>query len=885
MGARTQALLKRRPAAAAALLAALAAVASLLAPAAAPAAAAPATLDAGNGSTLVVEPKPFRLSVRDARTGEERVGTVAGLEGAPVRLPGIDGPQPVEPFGAAGGFPAFGFVVGASPGVTFPVSFFTGNRLFGAEAGGLVSVVEATAVRPTATGLELDLRTDAPGAPAAAMTIDRLPGGGVKVDLRPPREIDPVATVFTLRSPEDEGLYGLGARKDVFNQRGRLRNVWVEQQNSADERLEPIPGADPTGTFGEDYTFPNGPQAGYFVQAALHGSRGWAAWVGQTALSRVDLAASRADAIRWGVKSPGVTLSLAGGGLEPAAKSYTAAVGRAPAPPRYVYEPWIDVINQGDSEESGGDDGDAGGQSEAAPNGAGFNDGARVRRDLEDLARQARELDLPIGTLGVEGWHNVPGGEELFESLREQGFHLSAYWNPFHAEGQPATEDARKRGIFIKDPKGDPYPIVTNRGNRSFVIDYSNPKALDYWKEQIERSCSLGFEAFMHDFGEIVTEGMTFANGNPPEVEHNAYPVRYHRAARAALDACAQRRQGFDPFFYVRAGYSGIGDEPGVIASTSSVFPGDETTDYSQGSGIPSVPPAMLNMAMGGGYTFTTDVGGYLDLYTPRTSEELFIRWSQLAAFTAVSRSHNSTSNGSVYPDTYGEPQLSIYRRYAKAKVKLIPLVDEWSKRAADDGTIGPVRPLVLDDPSPAARSIDDEWLLGSDILVAPVLERGATERKVYLPAGSRWQRVVVGEDGSLVAQGVPADGGQTITAPAPLEDIPLFQRVKGGAAQPAPNGAGAGPAATPPGRTDAGNKSNAGSRPRGSGGRGRAGDDDDRGRGSTRVRARENGGEAGNSGGGSLPFTGFAPGWILLAATALLVAGLALRRAARSRP
>lgn len=112
------------------------------------------------------------------------------------------------------------------------------------------------------------------------------------------------------------------------------------------------------------------------------------------------------------------------------------------------------------------------------------------------------------------------------------------------------------------------------------MIDFSDPAAIPFWKEQIARSCELGFEAVMHDFGELITEGMTFASGLPPDLEHNAYPVRYHRAARRALSACARREPGFNPFFYVRVGYSGIGDRSGegTIGATSGVFPGDETT-------------------------------------------------------------------------------------------------------------------------------------------------------------------------------------------------------------------------------------------------------------------------------------------------------------------
>ena len=817
-------------------------------------------LRAGNGETLRIERSPFRLALVD-RGGDETVATVPGREGLPVRVPGIDGPQPFEPLGPAGGFPALGFVVGTNPDATFPVSFYTGNRLFGAEAGALISVIEVIDVRRTARGAVLRLRTDAPSLSPARLRVVRLPGGGVELALRAPPEIDPAATMFTLASPHREALYGLGARKDQFDQRGLLRNVWVEQQNASDDRVDDTIGIPPGGPIGQDYTFPNGAQAAYYVQAALHGSRGWAAWLDQTTLSRLDLAHSRDDAIRWGVKGPRLTLSLAGGGLEPASRSYTADVGRAPAPPRYAYEPWIDVINEG--------------EGEAAPNGAGFSGGRRVKHDLKRIVRVARRENIPIGTLGVEGWDEVPGRHRFFPSLRKRGFHLSAYWNPFHSPGNAAYREARRRDIFIETETGDDYPILTNRGNRSFVIDYSHPKARPFWEEQIDRSCDLGFEAFMHDFGEFVTEGMRFHNGNPPDVEHNAYSVRYHRAARAGLARCADRRRGFHPFFYVRAGYSGVGDSPGVIGSTSSVFPGDETTDWSEGSGIPSVPPAMLNLAMGGSYTFTTDVGGYLDLVAPRTSPELFIRWSQLAAFTAVSRVHNSTFNGSVYPFTYGRRMLEIYRRYARAKVDLIPLVDRWSERAAKRGAIGPVRPLVLDDSSPAARSIDDQWLLGRNILVAPVLEDGARNRRVYLPRGSRWQRVTVAPNGELVAQGQPQRGGRRVTASAPLADIPVYVRAATrGVESPPPRADRTTGEGGPQARTSTGGR---GEEPAG------------------RARVREaadavvppssdalGGGGAGPSAEESLPFTGLSLGVLAAVAALAMLAGTLLRRRTR---
>jgi hypothetical protein len=340
-----------------------------------PAAAGPddavLTVPLADGSVLVVEKAPLQLRLLGP-DGSEQLSTVPGRQGPPVRLPGLDGPQPVEPLGAAGGFPALGFVVGADPAVSYPLPLFTGNRLFGAELGVLVSLVEVVDVVRRPGGLDLQVRTDAPSAGPAVVQIRRLPSGGVRLTVTPPDGVDPVSSVVTLASPDGEGLYGLGARKDAFDQRGRLRNVWTEQQNASDERVEPATCA----TLGCDYTFPNGEQAAYFVQPSLHGSRGWTAWTPQTELSRLDLAASRDDAVRWAVAAPTLDLRLAGGGLEESSATYTADVGRAPAPPAWVYEPWVDVINEG--------------EGEAAPNGGGFSGGQRVRDDLLAIVEQPR---------------------------------------------------------------------------------------------------------------------------------------------------------------------------------------------------------------------------------------------------------------------------------------------------------------------------------------------------------------------------------------------------------------------------------------------------------------------------------------------------------------
>jgi len=705
-----------------------------------------------DGTTVVVGRAPFRLSVVDG-AGRERVGTVPGLEGAPVRVPGIDGPMPLEPLGPVGGFPAIGFVVGADAGVSWPLPLYTGNRLLGGEAGALVNLVEVVDSTPTTTGLALRVRTDAPSLGPARVVLRRLPGGGVRVRVSPPEGLTPTGTMFSLRSPRGEGLYGLGGRKDAFDQRGLLRNLWVEEQNAGDERVEPATCA----TVGCDYTFPNGAQAAYLVQPSLHGSRGWTAWTSETALGRLDLAGSDDTTVRWGTATPRLTFSLAAGGLVRSALAHTADVGRSPAPPRWVYRPWVDVINEG--------------EGEAAPNGGGFTGGARVKADLRAVVGRSRAARLPLGVLGVEGWQAVAGRKRFFARLRDRGYHLSAYWNPFHSPGNPGYDAAARRDLFIDGPDGSPYPFVNNRGAVTHAIDWTKPGARSFWRRQLDRSARLGFEGWMHDFGEFVTEGMRFADGTPPELMHNRYPVLLHDAARRAARRLARDRPGFRPFFYVRSGFDG------AQRSSGAVFPGDETTDWSQASGLPSVVPAMLNLALGGFPTFTTDVGGYFDFVAPRTTPQLLVRWGQLAALTPVMRVHSSTHHGSLYPHELSGPHLDAYRRYARLKVRLAGLVDRLARRAAAGHGIGPVRPVVLADPSPAARGVDDQWLLGPDLLVAPVLTRDASSRTVYLPRGDRWRRVRVTGTGRLMAAGASVAGGRRVRVPVTLRDIPLFVR------------------------------------------------------------------------------------------------------------
>jgi sulfoquinovosidase len=176
----------------------------------------------------------------------------------------------------------------------------------------------------------------------------------------------------------------------------------------------------------------------------------------------------------------------------------------------------------------------------------------------------------------------------------------------------------------------------------------------------------------------------------------------------------------------------------------------------------------MLNRAIGGAYGYSTDIGGYLDLYTPHpTTKELLLRWAELSVFTPFFRLHGSLLAGTHTPWRYDAQTVRIYNRLARLHDREIPLILRlW--READRTGIPPTLPLWLVYPRDhrAARQ-QQEWLLGRNLLVAPVVTQGARGRSVYLPTGC-WRS---------------AQSGRRLHGPvatwirAPLAVLPYFAR------------------------------------------------------------------------------------------------------------
>ncbi|HEY0420769.1 MAG TPA: TIM-barrel domain-containing protein, partial [Acetobacteraceae bacterium] len=198
------------------------------------------------------------------------------------------------------------------------------------------------------------------------------------------------------------------------------------------------------------------------------------------------------------------------------------------------------------------------------------------------------------------------------------------------------------------------------------------------------------------------------------------------------------------------------------------LWAGDQCVDFSRHDGLRTVITAALSAGLVGNAYHHSDIGGYTSLFGLTRTPELIMRWAELATFTPVMRTHEGNRPRDNLQIDQSPELLAHFAAMTRVHKHLLPyfrtLVDEASARG------WPMqRALFLHFPDdPATYGIDDQYLLGADLLVAPVHAAGAAEWSAYLPAGSRWRHVWSGRI---------FEGGQRATVPAPLGQPPVFFR------------------------------------------------------------------------------------------------------------
>lgn len=417
---------------------------------------------------------------------------------------------------------------------------------------------------------------------------------------------------------------------------------------------------------GDRFTFPNGPQAAYYVQSSFVSSHGYGFQLTRDELTHWRLASDRPDAWQVQDAAPAIDYVVMPGSGRQAVAGLTALNGRQPAPPDWALGTLMDRLVK-------------------YPSDPPDRYAREVEGDLRDLTRYHVHLD----GYRIEGWQFLPAAtrRRFIATLRRRGIHPLVYSRLFVGKDRIGTDDpaaydeALAKGYVATHADGRPYVFTSNFNADAAVIDFTNPAAVRWWQARIRRALDMGADGFMQDFGEQVVADMHFHDGTTGAERHNGLAALAHRATRAVVRAYERAHPRRHIWFFTRAGHSGT---PGAAAYEGGNFPGDETTDWTRSSGLASQTTDMLNRAVGGAYGFTTDIGGYFDVgpYQP-TTRELFDRWTEWAALSPFFRLHGSLAAGTHTPWSYGPETLALYKRMAALHTRARPLIRRlW--RAAD---------------------------------------------------------------------------------------------------------------------------------------------------------------------------------------------------------
>jgi alpha-D-xyloside xylohydrolase len=568
----------------------------------------------------------------------------------------------------------------------------------------------------------------------ATLTITATPTatGVLSVHLAPP--VGTQAVAICLPTAGDEHFYGLGERFGRLDLVGQLMANWSA-----------------------DHAFTSDPSTSYSPVPFLLSSRGYGLLVETTAYATFDLRHTLSGRYCICVATGTLTLTrIAGPHPHTILERYTAMVGRPPLPPRWAFGVWKNVI--------GGPE--------------------RVEQEVARLRAAGIPLDAvwiydAVDERAIMGWPwqvyrpvasgQYPDLRGLIARLHAQQLKVLGYLNNFVYAGSEAFADAARHGYLLQTPHGQPYVEPWAFAPRAWV-DFTNPAATAWWQARVTSALTdVGFDGAMLDFGEAPPLAARYANGLPGAVLHNQYPVFYHRAAHRAGQAAKPQ----DVVFLARAGYSGS------QRYTTGRFTGDQERSWDAQRGLPSVLAGMLNGSLSGWPYWGLDIGGFYEpgplpadesaaarAHRLGAEKELWIRWVQLGALSPTMRDMLGAQTDPVTLWT-DEETLEVFRLYARLHTALKPYLYHYASLAHTRG-LPILRPLFFNYPDDSVTyTLHDEYLVGDDLLVAPVLAPGQTARTLYLPTGA-WCHYWTG---NLYT------GPGWVTAPAPLHQIPLFLR------------------------------------------------------------------------------------------------------------
>lgn len=377
-------------------------------------------------------------------------------------------------------------------------------------------------------------------------------------------------------------------------------------------------------------------------------------------------------------------------------------------------------------------------------------------------------------TFGKQLWWNwehdrdhYPLWRPLLEDLEAKNVRLMTYINPFLvdvSEKENARRnlllEAQEKGYLVKKEGGEDY-LLLQTSFTAGLIDLTNPEAREWLKQVLrDQLLTTGVSGWMSDFGEGLPYDAVLFDGTPAASYHNRYPEEWAKLNRELID---ELPNGDEYVFFSRSGFT---QSPRYV---TLFWLGDQMVSWDEHDGLKTAVTGLLSSGFTG-YAFNhSDIGGYTTIThfvaNYHRSEELLLRWMELNAFTTIFRSHEGNqpdNNVQIYSN---ENTLAHFARMAKVYKAWEFYRQRLVQEAADTGLPVVRHPFIHYPQDAAVWDLQYQFMVGSEFMVAPVLDEGAAEVEIYLPAGE-WVNVWTGE---TVA------GGQTLTVAAPLGQPAVF--------------------------------------------------------------------------------------------------------------
>ncbi len=389
--------------------------------------------------------------------------------------------------------------------------------------------------------------------------------------------------------------------------------------------------------------------------------------------------------------------------------------------------------------------------------------------DIEALAAKYREHGIPLDTLWLDidymdeyrvfTWNEkaYPDVKGMLSRLKEQGIRAITIIDPGvkHDPGYSVYDDGLEKGVFATTESGSTYIGQVWPGNTAFP-DFVQESAREWWGKLNAEHVKSGLAGIWNDMnepatGDVAPGSMLFGAGQfSHDRYHNSYALLMAMGTHEGLlSAMPELRT----FILSRAGSAGI-------QRYAANWMGDNMSRFDH---------LWMSIPMGAGLSISgqsfvgADIGGFGE----DTTAELLLRWSQYGLLTPFARNHTVIHTIDQYPWSFGAEVEAGVKAAIELRYRLLPYIYTAFVKASETGA--PIqRPLIFDyQADENVRDLDDQYLFGADLLVAPIVEDGLREREVYLPEGEwfDWNT------------GAHLTGGKSVLADAPLDYIPVFAR------------------------------------------------------------------------------------------------------------